>query len=44
MRPALQMCNTMFMKQKQRCTETHSAHLKIIHLSETLDLLCTNDL
>lgn len=44
MHRALELCNTMFMKQKQRYTERHSAHLKIRHLSETLDLLCTNGL
>lgn len=44
MRCALELCNAMFMKQKQRCTERDSAHLKVIHLWETLDLLCTNDL
>lgn len=41
---ALERYNKMFMKQKPRCTETNRAPLNIIHLSETLDLLCTNDL
>lgn len=29
MHRALVLCNTMFMRQKQRCAERHSAHLKI---------------